>query len=150
MSRCETPIPPSMLRLRTLLPLLLCVLALASPAAAADKHHGAEQGAPAGPGVKIARFAKRFIGIRYSYGGSTPRSGFDCSGLVAYVFRHFGVTLPHYTVSQFGHGRHITRWALRPGDLVFFAGLSHVGIYVGHGKFVRGCAPPDHTTEKRF
>jgi cell wall-associated NlpC family hydrolase len=125
-----------MLRLRTLLPLLLCALAFAAPAAGAGKHHGAEQAAAAGPGMKIVRFARRFVGVRYFYGGSTPRNGFDCSGLVAYVFGHFGVSLPHYTVAQFGRGRRISRAGLRPGDLVFFARLSHVGIYVGHGRFI--------------
>jgi hypothetical protein len=125
-----------MLRLQTLLLLLLCALAFAAPASAG---HGIGESPPVvqvSPGMKIARFARTFIGVPYVYGGSTPRSGFDCSGLVAYVFQHFGVTLPHYTVSQFGRGRGVSRWALRPGDLVFFAGLSHVGIYVGHGKFV--------------
>src|SRR6266581_2524632 len=109
-----------MLRLRTLLPLLLCALAPAAP----------------GQGEKIARFAETFIGVRYVYGGSSPRTGFDCSGLVAYVYHHFGVSLPHYTVSQFAQGRRVARGALSPGDLVFFNGLSHVGIYVGKGRFV--------------
>ena len=122
-----------MLRLRTLLPLLLCALALAAPAAAAHKRAepvGSERG------EKIARFAKKFIGVPYVYGGASPRTGFDCSGLVAYVYHHFGVTLPHYTVSQFGRGKRVGRRGLHPGDLVFFNGLSHVGIYVGHGRFV--------------
>jgi peptidoglycan DL-endopeptidase CwlO len=124
-----------MLRLRTLLTLFLCALALtlAAPASAAHKRAEPVQDER---GKKIARFAKTFLGVRYVYGGSSPRSGFDCSGLVAYVYRHFGVTLPHYTVSQFGRGRRVGRWALHPGDLVFFAGLSHVGIYIGHGRFI--------------
>jgi cell wall-associated NlpC family hydrolase len=125
-----------MLRLRTLLLLLTCALAFAAPASAGHARGETHPVVEASPGTKIARFAKSFIGIRYSYGGSTPRSGFDCSGLVAYVYRHFGVALPHYTVAQFDRGRSVTRWALRPGDLVFFAGLSHVGIYLGHGRFV--------------
>jgi cell wall-associated NlpC family hydrolase len=122
-----------MLRLRTLLLLLLCALAFTAPAAGAHKRAEPVQ---AERGEKIARFAKKFVGVRYVYGGSSPRSGFDCSGLVAYVYQHFGVTLPHYTVSQFGRGKRVGRWALHPGDLVFFNGLSHVGIYVGHGRFV--------------
>src|SRR5438034_8381153 len=103
-----------MLRLRTLLLLLLCALAFAAPASAS--HRRAEP-ADGDQGVQIARFAKTFIGVRYVYGGSSPRTGFDCSGLVAYVYRHFGVSLPHYTVAQFGRGRRVGRWALRPGDL---------------------------------
>ena len=124
------------MRLRILIPLLLCALALTSVAAGAPTRGDGGRAVRAGAGTKIARFARSFIGVPYSYGGSTPRNGFDCSGLVAYVFEHFGVDLPHYTVAQFGHGRRISRGGLRPGDLVFFAGLSHVGIYVGHGRFV--------------
>jgi cell wall-associated NlpC family hydrolase len=124
-----------MLRLRTLLTLLLCALALAfaAPASAARQRVAPVE---AKRGAKIVRFAKKFLGTRYVYGGSSPRTGFDCSGLVAYVYRHFGVALPHYTVAQFDRGRRIGRWALHPGDLVFFAGLSHVGIYIGHGRFI--------------
>jgi cell wall-associated NlpC family hydrolase len=122
-----------MLRLRTLILLLLCACAFAAPAQAAQKK---TESAQRKRGEKIARFAKKFIGVPYHYGGSSPRSGFDCSGLVAYVYRHFGVELPHYTVAQFGRGRRVGRWALRPGDLVFFDGLGHVGIYVGRGRFV--------------
>jgi peptidoglycan DL-endopeptidase CwlO len=122
-----------MLRLRTLLPSFLCALAFAAPAPAS--HRRAEPAEPA-EGVQIARFAETFVGVPYSYGGASPRTGFDCSGLVAYVYHHFGISLPHYTVSQFARGRRVTRAALRPGDLVFFNGLSHVGIYVGKGRFV--------------
>ena len=125
-----------MLRLRTLLSLFLCALALAAPAAAAHQREEPDQSKQARRGAKIVRFARTFLGIRYSYGGASPRTGFDCSGLVAYVYRHFGVALPHYTVAQYGRGRRVSRWALRPGDLVFFAGLSHVGIYVGQGRFI--------------
>ena len=125
-----------MLRLRTLLLLLLCALAFAAPASASHRREEPAQLVQTEPGEKVARYAKTFIGVRYVYGGSTPRSGFDCSGLVAYVYHHFGVSLPHYTVAQFGRGRRVGRRALRPGDLVFFNGLGHVGIYVGHGRFV--------------
>ena len=74
--------------------------------------------------------------IRYSYGGTSPRSGFDCSGFTRFVFAHFGVALPHYSVAQFSLGRRVSRGGLRPGDLVFFDGLGHVGIYVGRGRFI--------------
>jgi cell wall-associated NlpC family hydrolase len=122
-----------MLRLRTLLLMLLCALAFAAPAAASHRRAEPVQG---DEGAQIARFAKKFIGVPYVYGGASPRTGFDCSGLVAYVYHHFGVSLPHYTVAQFGRGHRVGRGALRPGDLVFFNGLGHVGIYVGHGRFV--------------
>jgi cell wall-associated NlpC family hydrolase len=86
--------------------------------------------------AKVVRYARRFLGVRYRYGGVSPRTGFDCSGFVAFVYRHFGVALPHYSVAQFGLGRRVPRRSLRPGDLLFFDGLGHVGIYVGKGRFI--------------
>jgi cell wall-associated NlpC family hydrolase len=87
-------------------------------------------------GTQVADFAKHFLGTRYVYGGSSPRSGFDCSGLMRYVYGHFGISLPHSSYAQFDQGRRIGRWALRPGDLVFFDGLGHVGMYIGNGRFI--------------
>jgi cell wall-associated NlpC family hydrolase len=87
-------------------------------------------------GNQVARYARKFVGVRYRWGGMSPRSGFDCSGLVAFVYRHFGISLPHYTVTQFAEGRHVPLRRLRPGDLVFFSGLAHVGLYIGHGRFI--------------
>jgi cell wall-associated NlpC family hydrolase len=87
-------------------------------------------------GVRVVDYAKRFRGVRYVYGGSSPRSGFDCSGFVRYVYAHFGVALAHSSYAQFDLGRHVSRSALRPGDLVFFDGLGHVGIYIGNGRFI--------------
>jgi hypothetical protein len=87
-------------------------------------------------GIRVVDYAKRFTGIRYVYGGSSPRSGFDCSGFVRFVYAHFGLSLAHSSYAQFDRGRRISRAALRPGDLVFFDGLGHVGIYVGNGRFI--------------
>ena len=87
-------------------------------------------------GKRVVDFAKHFVGTRYVYGGSSPRAGFDCSGLVRYVYGHFGVSLPHSSYAQFTEGRRIGRSALRPGDLVFFDGLGHVGMYIGNGRFI--------------
>jgi cell wall-associated NlpC family hydrolase len=87
-------------------------------------------------GKRVVGFARHLIGVRYVYGGSSPRSGFDCSGLVRYVYGHFGVTLPHSSFAQFGLGRRVSRSSLRPGDLVFFDGLGHVGMYIGNGRFI--------------
>jgi cell wall-associated NlpC family hydrolase len=86
--------------------------------------------------TRVVDFARKLVGTRYVYGGSSPRSGFDCSGLVRYVYGHFGVSLPHSSYAQFSHGRRIGRRSLRPGDLVFFDGLGHVGMYVGSGRFI--------------
>jgi len=124
-----------MLRLR--LTLLLCLLALVGSGVAATPGSAATRVHPqADIGVRVSKYARRFLGVRYSMGGKSPRSGFDCSGFVAYVYRHFGVKLPHYTFAQFGRGRHVPRRRLRPGDLVFFDHLNHVGLYIGHGRFI--------------
>jgi cell wall-associated NlpC family hydrolase len=87
-------------------------------------------------GDRVVRYARTFVGIRYRYGGESPRTGFDCSGFVRFVYRHFGIDLPHYSVAQFGLGRRVARGRLKPGDLVFFSGLGHVGLYVGKGRFI--------------
>jgi len=87
-------------------------------------------------GVRIARFARGLLGVPYSWGGDSPRSGFDCSGLVRYVYSHFGLRLPHNSYTDATLGVSVPRRALRPGDLVFFDGDSHVGIYIGENRFV--------------
>lgn len=87
-------------------------------------------------GRRVVGFAKKFVGVPYVYGGSSPRSGFDCSGFVRYVYAHFGVSLPHSSYAQFDDGRRVSRHGLRPGDLVFFDGLGHVGLYIGNGRFI--------------
>jgi cell wall-associated NlpC family hydrolase len=87
-------------------------------------------------GEQAVRYAKRFLGVPYRWGGSSPSSGFDCSGLVRYVFQRFGVALPHSSYADFGLGRRVPRESLRPGDLVFFDGIGHVGMYVGGGRFI--------------
>jgi cell wall-associated NlpC family hydrolase len=86
--------------------------------------------------TRVATYARTLVGVRSAYGGTSPRSGFDCSGFTRFVFAHFGIALPHYSGGQFDVGRRVARTALRPGDLVFFDRLGHVGIYVGRGRFV--------------
>jgi cell wall-associated NlpC family hydrolase len=86
-------------------------------------------------GSRLVGFAEHFVGTRYVWGGTSP-SGFDCSGLVQFVYAHFGIPLPRTTYGQFGRGRRVSRWGLRPGDLVFFDGVGHVGMYVGNGRFI--------------
>jgi cell wall-associated NlpC family hydrolase len=87
-------------------------------------------------GHRIVTYARHFLGIRYSWGGVSPSTGFDCSGLVRFVYGHFGVVLPHSSFGDLTLGRRVSRRWLKPGDLVFFAGASHVGIYVGSGRFI--------------
>jgi cell wall-associated NlpC family hydrolase len=87
-------------------------------------------------GTRVVSYARHFVGIPYRWGGSTPRGGFDCSGLVRFVYGHFGIRLPHSSWGDLSHGRHVSRRSLRPGDLVFFYGAGHVGIYVGRGRYI--------------
>jgi cell wall-associated NlpC family hydrolase len=87
-------------------------------------------------GLDVVSYARHFLGVRYSWGGSSPRTGFDCSGLVRFVYRRFGIRLPHSSWGDLARGHRVARRFLRPGDLVFFYDASHVGIYVGHGRYI--------------
>jgi hypothetical protein len=87
-------------------------------------------------GTRVVSYARHFLGTPYSWGGSSPRTGFDCSGLVRFVYGHFGIALPHSSWADLAHGLRVGRRSLRPGDLVFFYGASHVGIYAGRGRFI--------------
>ncbi|HUZ16673.1 MAG TPA: NlpC/P60 family protein [Gaiellaceae bacterium] len=84
---------------------------------------------------EAARIALQYLGVPYVWGGASP-SGFDCSGLVMYVYAQLGISLPHYTVSQWDVTEPISSSEMQPGDLVFFNGLGHVGIYIGGGQMV--------------
>src|ERR1700759_1262245 len=85
-------------------------------------------------GNRVVSYARHFLGIPSRWGGSSPRSGFDCSGLVRFVYSHFGIGLPPSSWDDLAHGRRVSRGSLRPGALVFFYGASHVGIYAGGGR----------------
>jgi peptidoglycan DL-endopeptidase CwlO len=91
---------------------------------------------PAGPGhPEVVPIALRYLGVPYRWGGASP-SGFDCSGFTMYVYAKIGISLPHYVSWQYRYGRSVSRSQLAAGDLVFFNGLGHVGIYIGGGRFV--------------
>ena len=83
----------------------------------------------------VVGIAMQYLGVPYVWGGASP-SGFDCSGFSMYVFAQVGVSLPHHAASQYGMGSPVSRDQLAPGDLVFFNGLSHMGIYIGGGQFI--------------
>jgi murein DD-endopeptidase len=89
---------------------------------------------------RAASHAAKMVGRPYRFGGATPSAGFDCSGLVQFSFRQAGVAVPHNTERQRLASRPVRRSDLRRGDLVFFdqegKKNSHVGIYLGGGKFV--------------
>jgi cell wall-associated NlpC family hydrolase len=110
-------------------------IAQAVAAAAADEvtYSGDLPAAQYGGVISIAL---QYLGTPYVWGGSSPSTGFDCSGFVMYVFAQVGVSLPHHAASQYSYGVPVSREQLAPGDLVFFDYLGHVGIYIGGGQFV--------------
>jgi cell wall-associated NlpC family hydrolase len=93
--------------------------------------------------ASLTRTALRYLGVPYVWGGESFY-GVDCSGFVQAVFRHNGIELPRTADAQFEVGRRVLETDLRPGDLVFFQtyteGASHVGIYLGGGRFVHASA----------
>ncbi len=94
--------------------------------------------ATSGKGGAIVATAQKYLGVPYVWGGTSPR-GFDCSGLVQYVCRQNGISLPRTAASQRNAGRYVSRADLQPGDLVFFKSggrISHVGIYIGGGNMI--------------
>lgn len=87
-------------------------------------------------GERAARIAVRAVGVPYRWGGTSPSSGFDCSGLVYWAYGRLGVEVPHSSYALAGIGRRIGRPHLEPGDVLIFSGYGHVGLYVGRGRMV--------------
>ena len=96
---------------------------------------------PTRMGNQVVSYAKRFIGVPYVWGGTTP-SGFDCSGFVQYIYannKSYKIQIPRTTYDQINVGKPIAKTNLQPGDLVFFGSASsvdHVGIYIGSNQFI--------------
>ena len=87
-------------------------------------------------GERAARIARHAVGIPYRWGGTSPSSGFDCSGLVYWAYGRLGVEVPHSSYALAGTGRRVGRRHLRPGDVLVFSGYGHVGLYIGRGLMV--------------
>jgi cell wall-associated NlpC family hydrolase len=97
------------------------------PSAAAPKPTRAERA------VEVALEA---VGTPYRWGGESPVSGFDCSGLVRWAYGRVGIDLPHNSYALYGEGRRVSSSGMKPGDILFFEGLGHVGLYLGRGNMV--------------
>lgn len=90
-------------------------------------------------GLTIAQIAEAMVGVDYRYGGSNPEQGFDCSGLVYYSHTKVGEQVPRVSYAQLAASDEVAEDDLQPGDLLFYrinGKPSHVGIYIGHGRFV--------------
>lgn len=106
------------------------------------------------PGQSAVDHARQQIGRPYTYGGSTPSSGFDCSGLTTWAWKQAGVTsMPRTSRDQRAWADPVTRAELQPGDLVFYSSggpsgtVSHVALYAGDGKIVHASSSNDRVME---
>lgn len=101
--------------------------------------------------TNLVKTARKYIGVPYRWGGETASGGFDCSGLTMVVYKLNGLNLPRNSAWQYNHGKTIAKSQLKEGDLVFFATMggtrvSHVGIYIGSGKFIHAPGRGKHVT----
>jgi cell wall-associated NlpC family hydrolase len=99
---------------------------------------GGKRGRTSPLAADIINTAQMYIGVPYVYGGKSPK-GFDCSGLIWYVYRQHGIELPVSSSKQASAGYKISKKEMRPGDLVFFQSrgrVNHVGLYIGDGMMI--------------
>jgi cell wall-associated NlpC family hydrolase len=116
--------------------------AVSAPGPPPSEVTGGSDGLPPAIGGGAVDVARRYLGVRYVFGGTNPAVGLDCSGLVQLVFRQLGVALPRTAQQQYDATVRVNRADLQPGDLVFFARtyadphdwVTHVGIYIGNGQ----------------
>lgn len=96
-----------------------------------------------GNGSSIVATAKKYLGYKYVYGGSSPSTGFDCSGFTSYLFKQHGIALSRTAAGQYSNGVAVSRANLQPGDLVMFgkSGINHVAIYIGGGQIIHASTP---------
>ncbi|VAW98724.1 hypothetical protein MNBD_GAMMA21-394 [hydrothermal vent metagenome] len=89
---------------------------------------------------QVVKIAESMLGVKYHYGGKTPGTGFDCSGLVYFSYLQVGITLPRTSSAQYAASKPVSKKSIRRGDLLFFriyrGKISHVGIYLGNNRFV--------------
>jgi cell wall-associated NlpC family hydrolase len=114
-----------------------------------------EQPAVSDRGNEVALYALGLIDTGYRFGGKNPEAGLDCSGMVSYVYREaVGIRITGSAADIARRGRQIDRAALRPGDLVFFNTLnrpfSHVGVYIGDGRFIHAPSSKGHVRIDRL
>lgn len=102
-------------------------------------------------GTSVVEYAKNYIGCKYVSGGSSPSTGFDCSGFTSYVYKNFGVSLSRSSKGQINDGVAVSRSNLQPGDIVVFnnsgnTAIGHVGIYIGGDNFIHAANPSQGVT----
>lgn len=119
---------------------LTVVPARSTGLAKVKKHRTITLKAKQSRGAKVVKVANRYVGHRYSYGGTSPSSGFDCSGFTSYVYKKaVGKKLPRTTSAQKRAGKTVSRSKARPGDIVYTPG--HVSIYAGNGRIIESARP---------
>ena len=114
---------------------------ISTVSAGGTANSGSAASAGSATGQQIAAFAQQFVGYRYSWGGKSPETGFDCSGFVYYVYSQFGYTLNRVACDQALNGVHVDPKDLQPGDVLCFYSndnyyIGHTGIYIGNNKFI--------------
>jgi cell wall-associated NlpC family hydrolase len=93
-------------------------------------------------GANVAEAAKKYLGVPYVWGGTDPKTGLDCSGLVQRVYKDLGIDVPRVTYDQIKAGTTVPNLAAaKPGDLLFMHNVSHVGIYMGDNKYIHAPVP---------
>jgi cell wall-associated NlpC family hydrolase len=111
--------------------------AAAAAARHAPKRHGPKPAVSLPTvGERAAAIAVRAVGVPYRWGGASPAGGFDCSGLVYWASGRLGIELPHSSYALYDRGLQVARSRMKAGDLLFFSGLGHVGMYIGRGRMV--------------